>query len=1132
MKCFILYLFCAFFAAFDLAAAGVKNDNYLILLPLEVQRNGNSRLVSRPSVELEKEFEKAGLKGRIGFCDKTLTAEKLRHYNVVVFGVAGYAFQRAIRGEEANRVAKLLLDYVRDGGGLLIMRNPGYQFDTEIAEINQMIKPTGGQILYEQMFDTDAAKTHLTPGKKRIYWTDQIVPHKVTEGVKGLYYPDLFSPYHRYTDFSTAIKVDDNWQVLAYGSPTARTYYRKKGGVMHDPAKGTYQSRPPFLAVREFGKGRIALMPVASTLYWHDTHHIFWASGAYSDGSENGHPGNGLKLMVNLMKYLAEPTSGSRMEEAPDTWQFYTGAAANEPGFVAINWDDPKSCFAGKHFNLCRTGLIGAQSELSCGRGTPGQFIAEAKKAGYDFIAFAEEFSSMTPEKFAELQKICSRESRNGFYAYPGFSFTDEAGNAWVTFSDKLTWPPKEWLSNKYLGRMSNLNPLSRGWNWPPMILVNSKSNNDRPFFRGNYKIFSAYTFKNGKLTDSSLDEYIRLAQDSFMPGVTTVHFTTSPEYVSIAQKSGYQAKARWFEANVIGAFKGNHCIAQNKYIWNRPLFISQGPEIEDFRIMNFGTSDLAVKGLDRWRMHIRATAPAGIRTIEIFEHEENNIWRKFDCNGQKTVDMQIDGHHDRKRNLIMRVTDCSGKSAISWEAWTGVQENGYSRCSDNLNTMPRGKWWGPPAHQQNTRGFEDFLVTREFNYCGTPFFPELGSEGTLPAMEYRPLMVNRFVSVIECRMQAHWPLGRHANLDSMDSVFPTRPNEYYEAVVRYTVFTGRQDSTLLELIDGKVKIRDNFISRPRIFTNLARMNADHLSWKNPDGKVETMTPVKAPFFAPVAKDGFAAFYPDPFKGSPGVIPLMDNFYLETNPLNQHLMELNGRIGKTVSRFRAGDEFTYRYLAAVDAFAKDPGYSFMTDVTDKLGIDGTPAYEVTADSGKVLDTKYILSLAAENGGFSGKVSKAELPIDLPVMISGLNPRWDALIWYRGENDLLIAKRTFDDRGCDFISRHVSKCRDEVRFFGVLDDTGYCQIDTETGDRDLFIGHPVICDQKEVFISISKCKRNQIEFELHNPTGKSLTCKVENAPGLPDIGIFKAEITLPPGSSRRVSCDASGKVVVR
>lgn len=110
MKCFILYLFCAFFAAFDLAAAGVKNDNYLILLPLEVQRNGNSRLVSRPSVELEKEFEKSGLKGRIGFCDKTLTAEKLRHYNVVVFGVAGYAFQRAIRGEEANRVAKLLLD--------------------------------------------------------------------------------------------------------------------------------------------------------------------------------------------------------------------------------------------------------------------------------------------------------------------------------------------------------------------------------------------------------------------------------------------------------------------------------------------------------------------------------------------------------------------------------------------------------------------------------------------------------------------------------------------------------------------------------------------------------------------------------------------------------------------------------------------------------------------------------------------------------------------------------------------------------------------------------------------------------------------------------------------------------------
>ena len=120
MKCRILCLFCIFFTAFSLIAEEKRENNYLILLPLEVQRHGNSRLIARPSAELEAEFAKLGFNGRIGFCDKTLTAEKLSHYNVVVFGVAGYAFQRAIREPEASRIGKLLLDYVKEQVELLL----------------------------------------------------------------------------------------------------------------------------------------------------------------------------------------------------------------------------------------------------------------------------------------------------------------------------------------------------------------------------------------------------------------------------------------------------------------------------------------------------------------------------------------------------------------------------------------------------------------------------------------------------------------------------------------------------------------------------------------------------------------------------------------------------------------------------------------------------------------------------------------------------------------------------------------------------------------------------------------------------------------------------------------------------
>ena len=1106
--------------SFMLSAFAANGDSYLILLPLESQSNGNSRLISRACPELEEEFRKIGIDGRIGFCDGTLTAEKLSHYNVVVFGVAGYAFQRAIRGDNAVRVGKLLQDYVKDGGGLLVMRNPGYQFDTEIQEINEiLLKPLGAEILPEQMWDTSADNTHYAAGNRRVYWTNEIVPHPVTEGVKGLFYPDLFSPYHRYTDFSTAIKVNDDWKVLAYGSKTGRTYHREKGNEVNAPGKGSFRTRPPFLAIRDYGKGRIALMPVASTLFWHDPLHPFWKSGNFAAGNDRGYAGDNMRLTINLMDYLRKPSSGKRTPEAPDAWQVRKNKMPEGPGLVAIDWSRKNSCYTGDFLEESRIGLVGAQSSLSSGQGTPEEFIAAARKAGYNFIAFAEEFSKMTPQKFDALKKICAAHSKDGFFAYPGFSIQDEAGNSWVTFSNKITWPPAAWMSKKFPARMSNCNPFSRGWNWPPMILVNSKSNNDRPFFRGNYKMFAAWTYRDGKLVDSSFDEYLRLAQDGYHPGLMAVHFVTSPEKVKLARAAGFQQKARWFEKDVLSAFAGNHCMMKKTYIWTRPLFVTEAPEVLDFRIYNFGDSDLAMRGLERWRLHLRVASDSGIKSIEIFEHEESNIWRRFLCNGQKLVDMQIDGHHSRKNNLVMRVTDVNGKQAVSWQVWTGLQENQFGRCSDNLNTMPRGKWWGTPKNQQNVRGFEDFSVGRELSYCGTPFFPELGDEGTLPAMEYRPLLVNRFVSVVDCIMEGHWSKGRHPNLDSMDSSFPTIKNKHYKATVRYTIFTGRQEGAILEKIDGKVKVLDGFTAWPRIYTNLGRMPKDlMLSWMDASGKIQTKTPVTAGIKAEIGNGGFAALYPDPFKGSVGVIPFMDGMTLETAKPSALLTELHARHGEKPVTFNAGDEFSYSYLASISSFNPKPELNFVTDVIQKLGIGGKTAYSVKADIGSVVDTKYILRLQAKDAAFSGKFSQAELPIDLPVIISGLNPKWDAVVWYRGKNKLMIPWRTFDDYGLGYVERAPRDSQDEIRFFGILGEDGYLQIDTELGERDVFIGNPVQTDCREVMISLCDCAPGKLSFEVHNPTDKPVKGFAYPAKGFTLMGDFRIGFSLEPGSS--------------
>ena len=148
------------------------------------------------------------------------------------------------------------------------------------------------------------------------------------------------------------------------------------------------------------------------------------------------------------------------------------------------------------------------------------------------------------------------------------------------------------------------------------------------------------------------------------------------------------------------------------------------------------------------------------------------------------------------------------------------------------------------------------------------------------------------------------------------------------------------------------------------------------------------------------------------------------------------------------------------------------------------------------------------------------------------MICNLNKNWDSVIWYKGKNKLLTALRTFDDRGCDFISRHEMEYEDEVRFFGVLGDTGYCQIDTELAERDIFIGHPIICDRKDVMISIAKCGKEGFSFEVHNPSDNAVKCTVSNAPQLTEAGAFSVKLNIPAGSSLQITVDPQGNAKIK
>ena len=63
---------------------------------------------------------------------------------------------------------KLLLRYVQEGGGLLVLRSVNYAFGRDVREMNDWLQPCGVEILDEQVVDDEF--TLLGPRRNRLYW--------------------------------------------------------------------------------------------------------------------------------------------------------------------------------------------------------------------------------------------------------------------------------------------------------------------------------------------------------------------------------------------------------------------------------------------------------------------------------------------------------------------------------------------------------------------------------------------------------------------------------------------------------------------------------------------------------------------------------------------------------------------------------------------------------------------------------------------------------------------------------------------------------------------------------------------------------------------------------------------------
>jgi len=1072
-----------------------------------------------PDERLQRKLKEWGCTWAADFFSTGMTWEDFTKFNAVVMLDFPNVERHRSATDGIRRVEGLLRRYVEAGGGLFLtghIEASQWGLERNTEELNRFLAPWGGQVLLEQVDEQDPVLRQVRPhryGISGLAWTDNVVAHALTKGVTGFLYPSDYGAMCYYTH---PVRVSGDWQVLLKASATARSVTARIGAEDWRKSKrpGAIAGEPPLLAVREAGKGRVVLWPMIPTATIIDGYHQFWGHGLTMVSRDRQHPSEGETLIMNLLRWLVAPSRGQfggyvKRPPPPE----------KELGLYRINWNRVKP--SGAQFPSIHKGLIGMRSSLSTGTASPEAMIRAAKEAGYDFAAFGEDLGELTEAELSSLTALCAGSCEESFQAFAGVIYRDASGNAWQVFGNSLHWPRDDWWHDKAAGTIQKNNLVFRGYQFIPLIMVHPNRNPEDPWFQGNFKGLALYTYEGGELVDEATQVYRELQSSDFKLFPAAIHRVGSVEEVKqAAQADMPQTYVPWYElSDVISGCSGNVPRYQGNYVHHWPQFVSSGPLVEAFRVINFGTSDLAIPDNDRFRMHVRLTSDRGLREVKILDGL--GLWRRFLLDGVKEWEQLFDGFHDRNRHFMIVATDVAGGTAWSADHGTSVQEINVPRCTDNLNTYTSGKFKAQNVFP--VRGLENYFGHRAGDVNSFPRIPGV-DETKRFAIQQRLEQVSRFGYVRTDLLHHCYPPTATPNWNLNDLPEVAKPQTALKGQVTTTVFTPWADGTSVHLVQGDFEIlRD--LDVPRGIVGLYQVSwineAETFVASRRDRSFETvcLKPRRTSWRTSTEAVEYVANI-GAFTGSRAFVPLggppMEVYGLRQGIGEKATFGFLGRQAIPEKKLGAGDTLSYEYLAVWTAMRDKSDNSFIEDLCAQMGLRGETAYSVKPTRGTVLSARFVLSLKAQDYGFAGAITQAQLPLLLPAFVEGLNARWPAGVWYKGKHTFAVPTWTMDAVHNRYSRRATVKHEDRLVRFGVVDGRGMLQIDTEIGDKDVYIGNLLVCDNPDVFLELEEWRKGRTKIVANNPTDKEASVTIRPGPGFDLMGAFRIEATIPAG----------------
>jgi len=970
------------------------------------------------------------------------------------------------------------------------------------------------------------------------WWTRQIAQHPLTAGVHCLAFPKE-GDYKRVATQRVALSSD--WRVLVRAEASARVFDVRFSHGSWFPAwedTGEEGAELPLFAVREVTNGRLALLPV-------DPGYVIWNVGnpgfpqVFMElGDEQGNPSDGFRLILNTLRWLAEPAQArgrvGGFVPGPDTVEPY-----HFPAKVAVV-RPPAKAPASAEFR----GLIGAQSSLSGSATSIAEYAAEARELGLAFLFFADPWGSLTPEKLDQLRAECKEVSDESFRAIPGIQYSDTSGIRWV-YLDPAFLPTAEYLEGgtklvKYDGRFA-YNQWMKSGHLTRMPLQVSRLRSD-PRSLWWHHFLPLWEYRDGRLECDNRQEFFENLGNglSFIPSVYA-EIRTPAELRSAVGEGAMVVPA----ADLAEALGKLVSYAPWPLYEDNFSYVTQGPRIDQFTVANWNASGkhlVKTAGAQYFAVRISASSEAGLAEVALLSND-NQIHHRFLPQGARRFTRGFVGVMDRQYSFVVRVRDARGRLAYSSPHLAYTNTAGIYYCGDNQNTLqnantafyhqPRHEFPGAPPNWPpyfyGWRGWDGLQNMVRQAYLQAPYVSVNASDGgeLVPGDKYeRPLetlLASYFCNVFRTQTHRAVRFSLPGNLSESATAVPVGETRFADQELLSIIpscragleyFWHRPVSAAqsfedyrgsIALLEGRLRFKSDVQLAEAVQPVPVAVAAtwstgiDQLTKYEPDGGLSVLQPIiwKADKLAPGGVLAAGPLLGAPFLANLGDAPLQ----VEISP-----QEDSGRLGgfsvglaEPKQTVAAGTEMRFRVLSGFLEDGRAHGEAAQ-DLAESLNLaGGTGGYPLAVRTGALVDARFMLTIEAEAHEAQWAAGPRRMVIDLPVRLRGV-----------------------EGNGClAFFERKLN----HFVFVPALEGEALFQVAIDEG-ADVWCGNVFVSDRPELKLTLIGAGEKRPQLEVHNPTDEPLKGKLVSPPHTPRFGGWSGEVDVPAGGSVIVSLPAA------